>query len=81
MSTLDEDQCPTQYSMQTYDSEQEMLDAGAEMTHWGAVRIICLFHSFLLCFERVGTYNLSFQLIKWHLSLAYTVWYVESYAG
>mmetsp|Transcript_1287 Transcript_1287/g.2236 ORF Transcript_1287/g.2236 Transcript_1287/m.2236 type:complete len:437 (-) Transcript_1287:211-1521(-) len=36
MNTLDENNCPTQYSMNTYDSEQEMLAADAEMTHWGA---------------------------------------------
>lgn len=36
MSTLDTNQCPTQYEMKTYNSEQEMLDAGAQMTHWGA---------------------------------------------
>ena len=49
MSTLDEDQCPTQYSMETYDSEQLMLDAGAEMTHWGAVSVVyTLFGSIFL---------------------------------
>lgn len=36
MSSLDENQCPTEYSMTTYNSEQEMLEANAEMTHWGA---------------------------------------------
>jgi hypothetical protein len=36
MSSLDEDQCPTQYSMKTYNSEQELLEDEAEMTHWGA---------------------------------------------
>lgn len=36
MDTLDEDQCPTQYTLATYDSKEEMLTAGAVMTHWGA---------------------------------------------
>jgi len=36
MSSLDDNKCPTEYTMQTYNSEQEMLDADAEMTHWGA---------------------------------------------
>ena len=36
MSSLDEDQCPTQYSMKTYNSEQELLEDEAKMTHWGA---------------------------------------------
>lgn len=37
MSSLDEENsCPTEYTMATYNSEQEMLAAGAEMTHWGA---------------------------------------------
>ena len=34
--TLDAAQCPTRYSMKTYNSEKELLGAGAEMTHWGA---------------------------------------------
>ena len=36
MDTLDDNQCPTRYTMQTYDSEEELLAAGARMTHWGA---------------------------------------------
>ena len=39
MDSLDVNQCPTKYSMKTYNSEEEMLAAGAEMTHWGAVSI------------------------------------------
>lgn len=36
METLDPDNCPTEYNMTTYNSKDEMLEAGAEMTHWGA---------------------------------------------
>ncbi|CAB9526387.1 expressed unknown protein [Seminavis robusta] len=36
MSALDENQCPTQYEMVTYDSKEAMEAAGAVMTHWGA---------------------------------------------
>jgi len=35
MATL-ENSCPTEYTMQTYDSKDDMIAAGAEMTHWGA---------------------------------------------
>lgn len=39
MTTLDANQCPTQYEMITYNSKEEMEAAGnAIMTHWGAVR-------------------------------------------
>ena len=36
MDSLDDDQCPTQYTLQTFDSEAELKAAGAVMTHWGA---------------------------------------------
>lgn len=36
MDTLDQDNCPTEYTLTTYDSKDLMLKAGAEMTHWGA---------------------------------------------
>ena len=36
MNKLDDDQCPTEYTLQTYDTQEELLQAGAEMTHWGA---------------------------------------------
>ena len=52
MSSLDEEQCPTQYTMKTYDSEAELLADEAEMTHWGAVRAVsclCLCLFALMC--------------------------------
>lgn len=36
MSSLDDDQCPTEYTMKTYDSEEALLADDAQMTHWGA---------------------------------------------
>jgi len=36
MSSLDEDQCPTEYSLQTYDTLEELADDGAFLTHYGA---------------------------------------------
>lgn len=36
MDSLDDNQCPTQYEMVTYDSKEGMEEAGAAMTHWGA---------------------------------------------
>ena len=52
MSSLDEEQCPTQYTMKTYDSERELLADDAQMTHWGAVRAVsclCLCLFALMC--------------------------------
>lgn len=40
MESLDSEDCPTEYEMKTYNSEKEMKEAGAEMTHWGAVSIM-----------------------------------------
>ena len=49
MNSLDADQCPTKYSMKTYDSEELMLEAGAEMTHWGAVRYFIIHYFPISC--------------------------------
>ena len=53
LDSLDEEQCPTQYTMKTYDSEAELLADEAEMTHWGAVRALsCLrLRLFALCYS------------------------------
>ena len=36
LSSLDDDKCPTEYSLHSYESKKAMLDDGATMTHWGA---------------------------------------------
>jgi hypothetical protein len=44
MDSLDENMCPTQYEMVTYDTKEELEAAGAVHTHWGAVSTyLCIF--------------------------------------
>ena len=45
MSTLDEDQCPTQYTMKTYDTEEELKEDGAYMVGFVNMRVV----SVILC--------------------------------